>query len=357
MVMDVRRTSMRLALVTIILAGLLLAAGHVLASSEQGSLRSTGGVPGASVLQEGGIWSSGWVTVPPGQTLVLQHNMGGNPDQYAVDVWERDLDGGQGINHLNFGGTEISGVLLGVAWQRLTDNTVEIFRFPNDIDADQILVRVWVPDNLSWESDWQDIAQGEPLSLDHNVGGDPELYTVGMKFQDTAPGGLGLNSRAAGGLEIGGQRLGAAWQNLTAQSISVVRLQEDQFADRVYVSIYQPEPPTWDSGWQDAPLGQELVLTHNLGGNLMGYVVRTFVKSLQPGGKGLNSWYGGGFEGGGNFFGSSWLKLTTTSIAVFRQPNDDLVHSSDQVRVWIYKPEYAAFLPAVVNNATSVTVP
>jgi hypothetical protein len=296
-----------------------------------------------------GTWSSGWLDISPGQALTLAHNYGGDPDAYAVDVWCRDTDGPLGVNQKAFGGMEAAGRLSGVLWQKLTSSSIEILRFADDIDADQVLVRIWIPDSPAWDSGWVDLAPNQTITLNHNVGGDPELYTVGMRFKDTDIAGIGTHLRAAGGLEIGGKVYGAAWQMLTATSIQVLRFADDTAADQVRIQIYQPDPPIWDSGWQSVPAGQEVTLRHGLGGNPITYVVRAFTKDTRLDGRGLNGLYGGGFEIGELYFGSSWEKLTNTSVTIFRFPNDAVAHSSDEVRIWIYAPRILLYLPTVLR--------
>ncbi len=302
-------------------------------------------------------WISGWLDIAPDQTLSLDHNLGGNPVDYAVDLWFRDTDpDGLGINHRAFGGIEVNGHFAGAAWQRLTASSIEVHRAADDPFADQVLLRVWVPpDPPVWDSGWRDIAPATMITLTHNVGGDPDQYTVSTKFRDTDAQGVGVNLRLAGGLDVEGATRGAAWESLTDTTIQVVRFPADTVADQVRIQIYQPEPPTWDSGWQEVTPGESLELTHNLGGNPLGYVVRSFAKDTRPDGRGINARYAGGIEFQGLFFGSNWEKLTSQSISVFRQPNDGMAHTADQVRVRIWRPEYRVYLPVVTRAVSAAS--
>jgi hypothetical protein len=305
---------------------------------------------GGSTLQDVVFFRSEWLDISPGDVLTVEHDYGGDPDFYAVDVWFRDVDDGLGINHRAFGGMEAGEMLWGLAWQRLTASTIELYRFPNDVFADQVLVRIWVPDpEPVYDSEWIQISPGDVMTLTHDLGGDPDEYTVAMRFRDTEAGGIGVHVRAAGGLEAGGQFYGAAWQALTDTTIQAVRFQDDTVADQVRIQIYQPDPPVYDSGWRAIGAGDELTLMHNLGGNPMTYIVRGFARDTQPEGRGRNALYGGGFEAGGHFFGSNWQKLNGSSISVYRQQNDDMRHTADEVRVWIYAPRFI-YLPMVMNN-------
>jgi hypothetical protein len=307
----------------------------------------------SSALQGFGFWSSGWRDIAPGGFLTLEHNYGGDPDFYAVDLWFRDLDDGLGINHKAFGGMEFGEMYWGAAWQKLTATTIELYRFPNDPFADQVLVRIWIPDpGPLYDSGWVDMEPGQASTLTHNLNVDPEQFTVGMRFRDTHAEGIGVNLRAAGGLEAAGQFYGAAWQALTDTTIQVLRFQDDIVADQVRIQIYHPDPPVYNSGWRIIQPGEELTLPHNLGGNPLSYIVRAFARDDQPGGRGMNSVYGGGFEANGHFFGSNWEKLTDSTIGIYRFRNDDMAEgrSAAEVRVWIYLARARIFLPMIRRN-------
>jgi hypothetical protein len=247
---------------------------------------------------------------------------------------------------------EAAGYFHGATWQNLTDSSVEVYRFANDMFADQVLVRIWTADPPEYDSGWLDIAAGHTLTLTHNVGGDSDDYTVGMRFRDNRPQGFGVNIRCAGGVEVEGSVFGAAWHQLTSETVKAIRFPDDTCANQIRIQIYVPDPPDYDSGWRDIQTWESLSVEHNLGGNPLTYVVRASAKDVQGGGLGINSWYGGGFEIGENYYGSNWERLTDTAIGFFRQPQDDLVHTSDQVRVRIWKPEFKVYLPAVMQAAS-----
>lgn len=324
------------------LAALLLFAGSVVAGNLNGPLDV---YPAA--LQDTTSWSSGWVDIATDTATVFTHNLGGNPDDYAVELWLRDTaTGGKGINSWGVGGFEAGGNFRGAYWQNLTDTTIEVFRHKDDIFADQVRVRVWIPtDPPAWDSGWVSIATDELKSLTHPVGGNVDDYVVGLWFKDTTPGGIGVNTRCYGGFEAGGQLRGAAWQNFTATTIKVFRYPNDPWADQVRVRIFQPDEPDWDSRWVDLTPGAVETLTHNLGGNPNLYVVRGWQKDTDDG-IGINHRFVGGLEAGGSFFGSNWQNLTDTSISLFRQADDQV---ADQARIRIWVREYKVFLPLVLK--------
>jgi hypothetical protein len=294
---------------------------------------------------DGTGWSSGWVDIAPGQVVTLTHNLGADPALYSVDLWFRDADaGGLGINHRGFGGIEAGGHFYGAVWKRLTASQIEVERLADDTFADQILVRMWTPDPPVYDSGWQNIAVGHNLVLTHNLGGNVDDYTVGMKFNDLRPQGAGINLVAAGGFEIAGQIRGAAWSNLTDTTVNVLRFANDPFAGQVRIFIYRADPPDYDSGWASIAPGETITLPHGLRFLPTAYVVRMSARGTTWGD---NAMYVGGYEVGGQYFGSNWQGLTRTGIEVFRQPDDGVVHTADEVRVRIWVNTFDLYLPLV----------
>jgi hypothetical protein len=333
------------------LALLMVASGALAGPLAFAPSASDGPAIESSTLQDGVFWNSGWLDISPGEVMTIEHDYGGDPGLYAVDVWFRDTDGELGIHHRAFGGMEFGEQYWGLAWQNLTANTIQLERMANDIFADQALVRIWVPDPAPlYDSGWFDIAAGGVMTLTHDLGGDIDDYSVAMRFRHACPEGYGVHLRSAGGMEhMGGMWLGAAWNSLTSETIRVVRFAHDWYVDEVRIQIYDPNPPAYDSGWQSVGAGQEVTLEHDLGGNPMTYIVRSFSRDTRPEGRGRNTWYRGGFEAGGKFFGSNWQKLTNTRISIYRQRDDDMRHTANEVRVWIFAPQHV-YLPLMTNS-------
>jgi hypothetical protein len=96
-------------------------------------------------------------------------------------------------------------------------------------------------------------------------------------------------------------------------------------------------PPAYDSGWRAIAQTATLVLQHNLGTSTDKMVVDLqFRASAVLGDAGINNeFYGTGYTFDG-FKGAYWLRLTQTSIALFREADDD---SAEQVRVriWLHR--------------------
>lgn len=85
--MNERRKQIWITVGVLALAALLLFAGNVVAS-DPASLSD------AATLQDTASWSSGWVDIATDTAVTFTHNLGGNPDDYAVELWFRDTDTG-----------------------------------------------------------------------------------------------------------------------------------------------------------------------------------------------------------------------------------------------------------------------
>ena len=304
--------------------------------------------PDAAALQDTTSWSSGWVDIAPGETRAFIHDLGGDPALYAVDLWFRDTRSpGFGVHRRTYGGMDVAGQRYGVQWQNLTSASISVVRQPDDVAVAQVRLRIWIPDPLDYDSNWVDIQPGQVITLTHNLGGSADEYTVGIKLRDTSPGGRGIHQYAMGGLEAGGVFHGAAWQSLTDATIRVWRFAGDLSVHQVRVFIRRSDPPDYDSGWVDVTQGETRTFTHDLGGNLNGYVVRPSARATAQGGPGINTRAAGGLEASGQFYGANWESLTDTSINFFRRPHDTF---ADQVRVRIWRPEYRVYLSLVAKG-------
>jgi hypothetical protein len=339
------RTHIWITVGVLALAALLILAGNAVASNLDSPPDFY--AQDAAALQSSSHWSSGWVDVATDTATIFTHDLAGDPDDYAVELWFGDTDpGGIGINTRGAGGLEAGGNFFGGHWQNLTDTTIEVFRNKDDTFADVVRVNVWFVDPPDWDSGWLDIATDEVRSLTHDLGRDVDDYVVSLWFKDTTSGGIGINARGYGGLEADGQFRGAAWQNLTASTIDVLRYPHDPWADQVRVRIFVPDPPDWDSGWVDIAPGMIQTLTHNLAVHPNQYVVRGWQRDITEGGIGINHRFVGGFEAGGSFYGADWENLTDMTINFFRRPQDEV---ADQVRFRIWVREFKVYLPIVLK--------
>ena len=339
-------------LVTIVLlavvAGLFLAQSTVASQPPESMVAKTESGAATMAVSASG-WSSGWTPISQGETITLVHNLGGDVDDYAVELWFRDTDvDGIGINTFAYGGFENAGVWQGAHWSNLTDAMVNVHRFANDETADYIRLRIWIPDAPDHDSDWQPMAQGGSLTLTHSLGGDSEDYTTNLWFK--TPLVYGINNRYFGSVEIGGEGHGAHWQELNDTTIKVVRWANDTVATDIRVRIIKNPPATiYDSGWQDIAAGGLMTLTHDVGLNIG--ASRVGLQWRDTSGLstsfGQNMLWAGGEDVGGQFFGGHWQNLNTSTIEVYRQPDGA---RPAQVRVRIWTLEYKIYLPLAVRN-------
>ena len=196
------------------------------------------------------------------EAQTLTHNLGGNPEDYVVDMQYRSQDT-SGVNQRYYGGADFgnnppSGMnaddRVGAYWRSLTNSSITVYRRPEDIYAPEVRIRIWhflepqfpVPD---YDSGWTAINQGQAIQSVHNLGGDVDDYLVDLSFKD-GDSFSGINQRAYGGMDHGanyppvGDRRGAYWRHLTDADIYVYRRAEDIYADEVSVR-------NWVTPYQD----------------------------------------------------------------------------------------------------------
>ena len=292
-------------------------------------------------------WSSGWVPLTPNNPVTLQHALGGDLLQYAVQMWFKDTDGGFGINTRAYGGLEVNGVYYGAFWENLTESGIEVTRSSGDNLADEVRVWIWIPDDPpEYCSPWTDVPSGGSQVITHNLGGNVDDYVVGLWFQSPNVA-YGINQHAYGGMEAVGANWGAWWNKLTDSTVQVQRAAQDPYANSVRVCISLADPTAYDSGWVDVAQGETLTLDHDVGGDLDRYVVRMEFKDAAPGGSGIHHENAGGNAIGSTYVGTNWENLTTSTIDVFRRPQDE---TTDKVRVRIWLRQTQVYLPLILRS-------
>jgi len=110
------------------------------------------------------MWTSGWVDIATSESIEFTHNMGGDIEDYAIQLWFRDTDaGGYGVNNRAYGGDEDNGVWLGAFWRSLDNATISVARQPADVMADQVRVWIWPSEaDLEYCTNWSPIAPIPP---------------------------------------------------------------------------------------------------------------------------------------------------------------------------------------------------
>jgi hypothetical protein len=89
-------------------------------------------------------YDSGWATLSQGVSANRTHNIGGNVENYVVDLTCRRISGGAGINNWGLGGDVNSPDEYGAWWTNLTTTSIALHRGDNDTDCPQVRVRIWL---------------------------------------------------------------------------------------------------------------------------------------------------------------------------------------------------------------------
>ncbi|MGD2156911.1 MAG: hypothetical protein PVG32_08570 [Anaerolineales bacterium] len=331
------------------------------APEDQTASPPNSGVAGIAAAFSGGpSYDSGWVPLEPDEAKTLNHDLGGDSDDYVVDMLYKSS--GSGINQRYYGGADFGAKAfsgsaederVGAYWRSLTTSQITVYRRPEDIYAEQVRVRIWVDFAVitsdEYDSGWISLTPGAAATtLNHALGGDADDYVVYMQYK--TPDANGINQRYFGGADFGAtafggiredDRVGLYWRSLNNASITLFRRADDDYADEVRIRIWRRPAPTYDSGWVVINQDQATTLTHAIGGNANNYVVDM---QYYSGGSGINQRYYGGadfgaFPPGGTSaddrVGAYWRSLTDSQISVYRRP-EDIYASQVRIRIWHY---------------------
>ena len=90
-------------------------------------------------------FDSGWVSVTSGGSVTITHNLGGDPEDYVVDMTFRDNVFGSGIHQITYGGDVRPGSeYKGMWWERLDTTSIMILRSSEDVRCQDVRIRIWV---------------------------------------------------------------------------------------------------------------------------------------------------------------------------------------------------------------------
>lgn len=140
------------------------AAGHIVlgAPGEDGDLWIEDDTGTPSILFEGSLgniayngslngafprpaYDSGFLTYADGgESKTLNHNIGGDPDDYVVDLQCKYAGDGYAHSYYMGGDEDDAGAVRGLAWDNLLSNSIVVVRFSGDPFCDQARVRIWV---------------------------------------------------------------------------------------------------------------------------------------------------------------------------------------------------------------------
>ena len=307
----------------------------------------------------------------PIRALSGNHGIGGNVDDYLVDMQFKDA-GGFGVNQAFYGGTDLSITdnRVGAYWRSLNASSISFYRRPEDAYAKQVRVRIfraWKPCPPNYDSGWTALSPDQSRTLSHTLGGSADNYLVDMQFKSDDLDGI--NQRYYGGADFGSapapghvadDRVGAYWRSLTNSAITVYRRPEDTYVNQARLRIWSMPRPDFDSGWVTLAQNVSQVLTHNLGGNILDYFV--YMEQKAPDINGINQRYYGGTDFGlkttsGNpndRVGAYWRSLTNSAVTVYRRPEDTYA-GQVRIRIWrVASPDYSGFPALVPDNSVTL---
>ncbi len=87
-------------------------------------------------------YDSGWEWVVAGGTITLTHNLGGDINNYVVDLMNRDT-GSSSLTIQSIGGDYGSYGDYGFCWQDLTTTSIKVRTYP-DHSYNYYRIRIWV---------------------------------------------------------------------------------------------------------------------------------------------------------------------------------------------------------------------
>jgi hypothetical protein len=197
-------------------------------------------------------FDSGWTNIITGPPTLFTHGLGITETDLTVGLWFSSAT--RGIHQFGYGGLAVDpdpgppfipGRLLGAHWHNLTTNTVQVFRHPHDTDVEQVRVIVVKGDRPHYDSlevhGWQPIAPGDRFTFTHGLNWNPNLLLVrGECYSPTVSGMGGIHQWLAGGNHdwfVGWQ--GSNFQNLTSNTVTVVRQADDQICPQVRVRVWK----------------------------------------------------------------------------------------------------------------------
>lgn len=316
-------------------------------------------------------FDSGWVDLTAGQNNKINHYIGGNPDDYLVDLQFQNPS--DGTHQRFYGGTDMGVNYLpglneddriGAYWQMLNNQSMRVYRLEEDIFVPKARVRIWniwKPPASDYDSGWVGLLKGESKLLSHNLGvGADSMYVDMQKMgSNSAVNHYGFGGFDLGPGDVADDRVGAYWRNLVGETITVQRRSEDEVSSSVRVRIWMMPKPDYDSEIVSLIAGGTAeVLNHNLGGDAGDYLVDMQCVSAVYG---INHISYGGVDFGAKIAvpwsendrtGAQWRNLTNSSITIYRRDEDTFAENV-RVRMWrISKPDYDSDFVAITAGGS-----
>jgi hypothetical protein len=91
-------------------------------------------------------YDSDWFAVASATCETKTHSLGGNVNNYVVDLQHKKTISGSpmGINNSGIGGDNDGATARGGSWQNLNTSTIDVCRWYADVSTNELRVRIWV---------------------------------------------------------------------------------------------------------------------------------------------------------------------------------------------------------------------
>ncbi|GAB4311468.1 MAG: hypothetical protein Kow0059_01520 [Candidatus Sumerlaeia bacterium] len=285
-------------------------------------------------------FDSGWRTIAPDDFLRLTHNLGGDADQYVVDLRFQDTapDAMIGYHNIGEGGDMTQGAAAGAHWRNLNATNIEVYRLPQDTLCDRVRVRIWADVTPSLTTGWEpwnaDPSQTFPITL---TGSGPWTdYVVIMDGRAPQVSSSPYNRQIGGDHVYANVEQGYYFENMHHGSMNASWLSGESPSTEFRVRLFAYSAPRFDSGWTDLSAGEERTLAHALGGDPSDYWFDLQFRSDQAS-LGQNAAQLGGDTFSDTGHGGVWFLPSAQSVVLKRLPGDTQTQQL-RLRAWVSAP-------------------
>ena len=152
---------------------------------------------------------TGWFAVHVPHHPAVVHDVGGDAEEYWVDLQVRDKLpislwgitnwGVGGDTYLDIPVSQLS--LRGVGWKNLTSSKIDVLRFLHDSLAEQYRLRIWIASPPNDSTGYVAMTQGQIQDIPGlvNLPTKAEDWLINLQTKDTDANGKGINNLFYGG--------------------------------------------------------------------------------------------------------------------------------------------------------------
>ena len=283
------------------------------------------------------LFDSGWDNVgvsPDPFSIVYDHNIGGDPDDYLVSLecWDNTT--------LSYYNCTDNGFNINAHWYGLTNSSIKVWVIGGGIRPDSIRVRIYTKPTI-YNSGWHTIGiRPDPIPVSFYIGIHKyNLDNLVIKLDCQDDTSLGTYDCTNQNFDID-----AHWYDMGGTDIKVY-VEKGSRPDAVRVRFFS-EVPAYNSGWDTIGIRPDplpIPFIHNLGGNQNEYIVKLDCKDDTE--LGMYDCTNQLFNQGAHWYGMSNANINLW-VSGGSMPDDV------RVRIWrqnltIYEKIY---LPLVMNN-------